>query len=135
MKKFLFLVIVAIVTVTNAQTIPAATDSISWETLKALAKGDTTLAILDSTAAKQAIEFAAEGPYGQAVHLKACTLKQVIVITGVKSRTGKVENQDLLVYVDSNGDTKYALAPKGKTVATSEGVTTARGDQKKSKYR
>lgn len=140
MKTTSFLSIVCIVfaltiNTVNAQ-VPASSQTYTWNQLKSAAKGDTSAtSLIDSTAAAEAIKFASSAAYGKEVILKGCTVTEVWTITGVKSRSGRTEDQELITFTDANGDTKYALVVKGKTEISGSDVKTCHGDQKVSKYK
>jgi hypothetical protein len=121
--------------VANAQ-VPASSQTYTWNQLKSAAKGDTAAtSLIDSTAAAEAIKFASSAAYGKEALLKGCTITAVWTITGVKSRSGRTEDQELITFTDANGDTKYALVVKGKTEISGSDVKTYHGDQKVSKYK
>jgi len=127
MKKFFFMMLATIMvcTITNAQTttttVPFAyNQTIEWVKL-------------DSTMQKALLSYANAGSYNAPVSIKADSIMQTTLVKGVKSRSGKVEDQAWLQVNTGKKVVNYLFALSAVPVITEEScgkltITAHRGD-------
>lgn len=124
MKKLFAMMVVAVLacTITNAQTVvPFAYDqTIEWSKL-------------DSSMQKSLLSYANAGAYDAPVKLDADSIMQTTLVKGVKSRSGKIEDQAWIQVNTGKKVMNYLFALSAVPVITKETngkltLTAHRGD-------
>lgn len=123
MKKIFVMMVVAVLacTIANAQSVPFAYDqTIEW-------------AKVDSSMQKSLLSYANAGAYDAPVKIDADSLIQTTLVKGVKSRSGKVEDQVWMQVNTGKKVVNYLFALSAVPVITKEAcgklaITAHRGD-------
>ena len=154
MKKIMIIVAIiasamsyAVTTSAQTNTLPASTNSVSWTAYMKALQSDTmpikdtvNNITVDSAGVREGLTFATGGAYNTVADLPDSSVVTTIwTVTSVKSRSGKVEDQWLVVYtITPETVVHYALTTKGGLkLVTLNGKTKAkanRGDKKGGKY-
>ncbi|MFZ2151039.1 MAG: hypothetical protein WAZ12_04355 [Candidatus Absconditicoccaceae bacterium] len=123
MKKFFLMMVIAVLASTiaaEAQTVPFAyNQTIEWSKL-------------DSNMQKTLLSYANAGAYDAPVTIKADSLMQTTLVKGVKSRSGKIEDQAWMQVIVGKKVTNYLFSLSSLPVITGKccklTITAHRGD-------